>query len=147
MVQQPRGRTRERGQYNKAHDQRMTRMMEAQRRQQQPVINTRSNSPVFQPRTPSNSPPREQPVIWTVDDIITTTPGSPSNSPVFQPRSPSNSSPPEWAGGKNKSRKTKSRKTKSRKTKSRKTKSRKTKSRKTKSRKMKPRRLLRAMII
>jgi hypothetical protein len=141
MVQQPRGRTPHRGrtppsgQYNEAHD----RMMEARRRRQQPVINTRSNSPVsqFQPRTPSNSPPREQPVIWTVYDIITPTPGSPSNSPVFQPRSPSNSSPPEWAGGKNKYRKTKSRKTKSRKT----------KSRKTKSRKMKPRRLLRAMII
>jgi len=130
-----RGRTPPSGLYNKKHDK----MMEARRRrQQQPVINTRSNSPVsqFQPRTPSNSPPRERPVIWTVDDIITTIPNSPSNSP-----------PPEWAGGKNKSRKTKSRKTKSRKTKSRKTKSRKTKSRKTKSRKMKPRRLLRAMII
>ena len=135
-----RGRTPQRGRYNDAHD----RMMEARRRRQQPVINTRPNSPnspVFQPRTPSNSPPRERPVIWTVDDIITPTPNSPSNSP-----------PPEWAGGKNKSRKTKSRKTKSRKTKSRKTKyrktkSRKTKSRKTKSRKMKPRRLLRAMII
>ena len=87
MVQPRRGRTPPSGLYNDAHD----RMMEARRRRQQSVINTRSNSPVFQPRTPSNSPP------------------------------------PEWAGGKNKSRKTKSRKTKSR--------------------KMKPRRLLRAMII
>ena len=46
MVQPTRGRTPQHGLYNKKHDK----MMEARRRrQQQPVINTRSNYPVFQP--------------------------------------------------------------------------------------------------
>ena len=60
-------------------------------------------------------PPTQR--IWVVDDIIEQQSGEQEE----------NSTIPEWAGGKNKSRKTKSRKTKSRKTKSRKTKSRKTK--------------------
>jgi hypothetical protein len=134
--------------------------MVKQEQQQGGATNPNQDATIFVKQSDPNTivvdeqlpPPRE----LVVDDIIDQTGELEQTDDL-----------PEWAGGKNKSRKTKSRKTKSRKTKSRKTKSRKTKSRKTNSRKtnsrktksrkmksrktkprkMKPKRILRAMIV
>ena len=104
--------------------------------QQGGKANKPDNSPFVKKLDPSTIVVGEQPPhqrIWVVDDIIERQSGEQEENSTIP------ETIPEWAGGKNKSRKTKSRKTKSRKTKSRKTKSRKTKSRKTKSRKTKSR--------